>query len=414
MTTSSSGSQLDALRRTPDDKFVAGVAGGIARALNIDPVIVRIAFVVMTIVGFAGPILYLACWLLVPVEGASRSVLGDAFDLKSDSQLRTVGLAAAAVIATMAVLGDSAWGGAFWWPIWALVWIGLPIWALYWFFVVRPRSSAPQRFVPPPPYEPATEATVPFAAAPTDGPATSSTGDTEMTEPVSMGEGTAVLDEPGPPPPPPPGVPPASVLPPKPPRERWSPALLFVTLSAIVAATGALALWSVLEEPLAPAVYPAVALAIVAVGLFVGTRKGHPGPLVLVGLLILPVLAATSFAPNFNGGRVDLRPITAAGLTSHVEQGAGQVRVDLTTIQDPQNLAGRTLEIDNGWGETTVLVPEGLDVDVEAALSLGGRIEVFDRVRDGQNPQLEAPSTAPGALELDIDGAAGEITVVRK
>lgn len=234
-----------------------------------------------------------------------------------------------------------------------------------------------------------------------------------MTEPVTVGEGAAVLDDPAPPPPAPPG-PPASVVPPRPPRPKWSPALLLVTLSAIVAAMGALALWSVTQDPLAPAVYPAVALGIVAAGLFVGTRIGHPGALILVGLAIIPVLMAASFAPNLDGGRVDLSPITAAGLTPEVKQGAGEVRIDLTTIQDPENLAGRSLEIDNGWGETTVYVPQGLDVAVDASLSLGGRVQVFDRVRDGQNPELEAPSDAPGAFEIDIDGAAGEITVVRK
>lgn len=416
MTTPSSGSQLDALRRSTDDRMVAGVAGGIARALDIDPVIVRIGFVVLTLVGFAGPVLYVACWLLVPLEGTSRSILGDAFDLRSDSQLRTVGLIVAAVIAVAAVLGDGAWGpaGWFWWPLWLTAWVAIPVGAAYWFFVVRPRQAQRQRFVPPPPYTPPAGPAVPFAAAPAGDTETSTTGDTEMTEPVSTGEGTAVLDDPLPPPPPPPGAPPTSVLPPRSPREKWSPALLLVTLSTVVAAMGVLGLWSATQDPLRPAVYVAVALAIVTLGLFVGTRIGHPGPLVLVGLLLLPVLAATSIVPHFSAGRIDLEPITAAGLTDRIEQGAGEVRVDLTTIQDPQNLAGRSLEIDNGLGNVTVFVPDGLDIDVETALSFGGRIEVFDRLDDGQSPRLDVPSDAPGAFELDIDGSAGEILVVRK
>ena len=42
-----------------------------------------------------------------------------------------------------------------------------------------------------------------------------------------------------------------------------------------------------------------------------------------------------------------------------LEQGAGEVRVDLSTIADPESLAGRTLEISNGLGATTVYVPDG-------------------------------------------------------
>ena len=46
---------------------VAGVASGLADYLGIDPVLVRIAFVIITIVGSGGGILlYLAAWLLLP------------------------------------------------------------------------------------------------------------------------------------------------------------------------------------------------------------------------------------------------------------------------------------------------------------------------------------------------------------
>jgi phage shock protein PspC (stress-responsive transcriptional regulator) len=45
---------LGRLRRTTHDKKVAGVAGGLARHFDIDPVIVRVAFVVMAFFGGAG------------------------------------------------------------------------------------------------------------------------------------------------------------------------------------------------------------------------------------------------------------------------------------------------------------------------------------------------------------------------
>lgn len=422
MTTPTSGSQLDAMRRTTGDKLLGGVSGGIARALDIDPVIVRIGFVVLTVAGFAGPILYVACWLLIPAEGSERSVLAEAFDLKSDSQLRTVGLIVAGVLALAAVLGDTAWGvgGWFWWPMWALFWIALPFGFLYWLFVVRnrTRTTPPPAYAPPPPYRPDAFT----AQAPTDPTPAFSTGDDVMTTPVSTGdpalaqgadEPTTVLHEPGPPAPPP-GAPPASVLPPRPPRERWSPALLLLTLSAILVALGGLGLWSIAQEPVDAAIYPAVALGIVTIGLLVGSRIGHPGALVPLGVLILPVLAVASVTPNLSAGDIDLRPVTAAAVAEPIEQGFGRVRVDLTAIQDLESLSGRTLEIDNGMGETTVIVPEGLDVDVETSLSAGGRIAVFGRVSDGQRPSIDWPSDAPGAYRIVITGTAGEIEVTRR
>src|SRR5215208_5092049 len=54
------------LTRSSSDKVVAGVAGGLGRYFDIDPIIFRIGFVVLTIAGGAGILAYLAAWLLVP------------------------------------------------------------------------------------------------------------------------------------------------------------------------------------------------------------------------------------------------------------------------------------------------------------------------------------------------------------
>jgi phage shock protein C len=55
--------------------MVAGVAAGLASYFGVDATIVRIGFVVATILGGGiGIPLYLACLLLVPEEGASDSI----------------------------------------------------------------------------------------------------------------------------------------------------------------------------------------------------------------------------------------------------------------------------------------------------------------------------------------------------
>ena len=63
-----------ALRRPLQGRLVAGVAAGVAEYLDIDPVMVRIALVVLTVFGGVGVLVYLAAWALVPEEGAPTSM----------------------------------------------------------------------------------------------------------------------------------------------------------------------------------------------------------------------------------------------------------------------------------------------------------------------------------------------------
>ena len=65
-----------ALRRPYAGRMVAGVAEGLARYLGVNTTLVRIAFVVLTVVGGAGIPLYLAGLLLIPAEGSGQSIAG--------------------------------------------------------------------------------------------------------------------------------------------------------------------------------------------------------------------------------------------------------------------------------------------------------------------------------------------------
>jgi phage shock protein PspC (stress-responsive transcriptional regulator) len=64
------------LRRSYEDRMLGGVAGGLARYFNVDTMIVRIAFVVLTFFGGMGVAIYLAGLLLIPDEGSDQSVAG--------------------------------------------------------------------------------------------------------------------------------------------------------------------------------------------------------------------------------------------------------------------------------------------------------------------------------------------------
>lgn len=56
------------LIRTLHDRIIGGVCGGLARYLNIEVVLVRLFFVVFTLVGGVGPLVYIILWIVVPSE----------------------------------------------------------------------------------------------------------------------------------------------------------------------------------------------------------------------------------------------------------------------------------------------------------------------------------------------------------
>ncbi len=54
------------LTRSADDKWIAGVAGGVAQSLGVDSTIVRIVFAVTSIFWGGGVLLYLVLWAVMP------------------------------------------------------------------------------------------------------------------------------------------------------------------------------------------------------------------------------------------------------------------------------------------------------------------------------------------------------------
>jgi phage shock protein PspC (stress-responsive transcriptional regulator) len=61
------------LRRSGDDRILAGVAGGLARYLNVDVTLVRVLIAALALFTGAGAPLYVAAWLLVPADGDDQS-----------------------------------------------------------------------------------------------------------------------------------------------------------------------------------------------------------------------------------------------------------------------------------------------------------------------------------------------------
>lgn len=49
-----------------NDRMLAGVCGGIADYLGWDPTVVRIGWIILTLLGGSGILIYLILWLVMP------------------------------------------------------------------------------------------------------------------------------------------------------------------------------------------------------------------------------------------------------------------------------------------------------------------------------------------------------------
>lgn len=66
--TTSQNTKPARLYRSREDRVIAGIAGGLAKYLGIDPVLVRLGFVVLVIAGGSGILAYLVAWIVIPEE----------------------------------------------------------------------------------------------------------------------------------------------------------------------------------------------------------------------------------------------------------------------------------------------------------------------------------------------------------
>src|SRR5919198_1161136 len=82
------------LKRSGSDAVIGGVASGLGRYFNVDPILFRIGFVVLTFAGAAGILAYLALLVFVPSDGEPR---------QGGTGRKAAGIAGAIVIAVCLV-----------------------------------------------------------------------------------------------------------------------------------------------------------------------------------------------------------------------------------------------------------------------------------------------------------------------
>ena len=119
------------LLRSTDDRMLAGVAAGLGRYFNVDPVIVRIGFAVSIFLGGLGALAYLALALFVPAGDAA----GNQIDRPPVERSRTLALAAGTglliVVLSLGLFDGNAWGhGWFIWPPLLVIGVGVGLYVL--------------------------------------------------------------------------------------------------------------------------------------------------------------------------------------------------------------------------------------------------------------------------------------------
>jgi phage shock protein C len=56
------------LQRSRTERMIAGVCGGVAEYFEVDPTLVRLIWVAITVMAGAGILLYLIMWVIMPLE----------------------------------------------------------------------------------------------------------------------------------------------------------------------------------------------------------------------------------------------------------------------------------------------------------------------------------------------------------
>jgi phage shock protein PspC (stress-responsive transcriptional regulator) len=375
--------------RRADDGKIAGVAAAIGRRYAIDPVLVRVVFVVATLFNGAGVLQYLLGWLLLPAEGdqasAAASVVGRG--RTSMSATLTIVLVLLLIPATGVVFGGRASGV-------------LALAAALGTLVLLHRSRATLGEIPGPPLPAATPDTATLAPnATTDGadrPAP------PAWDPLGVAPFAWDLPEPS--------APPAHATAPRGTRSKVTPITLGLALL-----TGGIAL--AFEPGLSATQIAALLLGVVGLGLVVGSLLQSGRGLILVAIplaLLTWVLQATP-ASGFKVGGSYWDPVMAAQVQPRYAVTLGNGRLNLTGLRlDGQTV---TTSVAVGIGETHVILPPNVDVQVSCQTLLG-EVDCLGQTGSGYPSRVDVTDNGPdgpsgGKLVLDVHSGVGQVHVER-
>ncbi len=370
------------LYRRRDDRVIAGVASGTAAYLGVDPVWVRLGFVLVTLFGGAGILIYIVAWIVVPeadgpVWAAPLRSWGGAPDLRV---LLGVGLLIVAAFVLAGSLGIQQWG---------LLWGALLIAAGVALLVQTrwPAGAAMVGTASPT----GSAAAAPEATAPIDPLTASASTATHPLTPSFSPSASAAWG-------------------------RRAPAFPIGMLTSALAilAVGVIALLdNVGAVSVSVGTGIGIVLLVIGAGLVAGTWLGRSSWLLALGLLLLPFAAAASLVHQpLSGGAGDIRyaPQSLAALQPAYHLATGRLTVDLSAVAPagvPINLT-----VTDAVGQVVVLVPADLSAEVHASAGAGD-LRILGHEEGGYEVTLDETSTAAGAgtLHLRVSVGMGQVTV---
>ncbi|WP_405811571.1 PspC domain-containing protein [Streptomyces sp. NBC_01520] len=418
------------LRRSPRQKVVAGVCGGLGRYCDVDPVIFRIVLGVLSVTGGIGLIFYGFAWLLLPledeeenearrllsgrVEGASLvalllALVGCGLLL---SMLHNGGMLAFAAMLSLAVIGFSVWtqhrrtapedppGAAAQTPGSTPAGHGAP----------------PEVKAPPTPGSPSWWRD-PIVKDGTTGPV----GPGYLWGPVDAAHDATAQDRRG-------ATPDAPYRAPyRAPGTRGPrPIGGAVFLLALVAGgLGTGLSWD--RQPLGTSLQIglAAALAVFGLGLLIASVLGRTGfGTILLAVITAGLLAGASAVPKDIGTdwvRKEWRPASVAAVQPWYELGTGAAELDLSGVVVPEGDTLRT-GLGLGVGRAHVVVPRGVTVELYAEVGLGDvqlpatKREDVDVAPDRRTRETLRPvkgSKPAGTVELRMEVGIGQVEVTR-
>src|SRR5215218_893055 len=297
---------LAEFRRSDSDRWLAGVAGGAARQLGIEPWIARTIALGLGIIGIGIP-LYVLAWLLLPSDTRPSIATERGWNRNT-----VFAVCALVVIASLALVGPGDIATPWRAVPWIIIGCGV-------FLLVR-----------------RDEETRPVRTAATGGAA-------PMTPPPPP---TAPL-------PPMPSMPPMPPAPPRPPRR--ASLLTPLTLFALLALIGL----AVLTGTSRPGAVAAIALCVVGGVLILSAFVGRARGLTVIGLLIgIPLVIGLAAGPRWGDwGDRTYRPTSANPSERSYERGAGTTVLDLRDLRFSET--GTTqIELDQVAGEVIVWLPD--------------------------------------------------------
>lgn len=426
------------IRRSPE-RWIGGVAGGVAARWGLDPLVVRGLFAASLLLGGVGFLAYGVAWALLP-EPDGRIHAERALRGHGDQALVGIGLFVVAGIGPASWIGAGGVGDGAWNGLRGTGWIVV---ALLVYLYVRHRrgagthgaragaagegptatattaapgaaplwgSAGPDAATSPAP-------TVQDLQDPYGSPATASGVSSTSFETPSLPRAASSAASPSAPAPAGTSAssdPWAAYSAPKPPAARVrGPGGAMV---AVVAALGILTVAGLLLANRAGLVAGSgwaltvgvlvtlVGVATVVTGLR-GRRSGILMMFAIVGLIAAPSALTNAQGWNWDWegnqvfGEVDITPTTRDEAAAAVSIGAGSARIDLTQV--PLTDETLTVPISINAGEIVVVVPQGADVRADLDMFAG---EVTWTV-DGQDEHVSG--RLPDELVYSTDGVAG-------